>query len=86
MAQVSTELPDEMAQALGRMAAVRGLPAGDIAAEALALLAANEDEIEHRVEQGRADIAEGRFVEHEQVAGWLLSWGIGRELPPPRCG
>ena len=85
MTRVSLDLPDEMAEALGRMAAARGLPEGEIVVEALALLAAQEAEIERRIEQGRGDIAAGRFVEHDQVVAWLRSWGTDQEMLPPRC-
>lgn len=30
-----------------------------------------------------ADIAAGRFVPHERVREWLLSWGTADELPCP---
>ena len=30
-----------------------------------------------------ADIAAGRFVDHEQVTAWLSSWGKPDEKPAP---
>ncbi|WP_374516598.1 CopG family transcriptional regulator [Brevundimonas sp.] len=37
-------------------------------------------------ERGLADAEAGRFVSHEAVKRWLLSWGTDNPLPPPKCG
>lgn len=37
------------------------------------------------VEEGLADAKAGRSVPYEKVRRWLLSWGTGKELPPPKC-
>ncbi len=34
-------------------------------------------------EAAEASYAAGRFVEHETVVRWLMSWGTEDELPPP---
>jgi len=36
--------------------------------------------------KGLADIEAGRFVSHDAVKRWLLSWGTDNPLPPPKCG
>ena len=33
-----------------------------------------------------AEIAAGKFISHEAIRHWLLSWGMPNELPPPKCG
>ena len=35
------------------------------------------------IARARADIAEGRVVEHEKVAEWLKTWGTRDEHPIP---
>lgn len=37
------------------------------------------------VDEGLADAKDGRTVPYEKVRRWLLSWGSGKELPPPKC-
>ncbi len=35
------------------------------------------------IEQGRADFAAGRYVDHETVGKWLKTWGQPDQPPPP---
>jgi predicted transcriptional regulator len=37
------------------------------------------------VDEGLADVKAGRTAPYEKVRRWLLSWGSGKELPPPKC-
>ena len=44
-----------------------------------------DDEAEARaVAKARAEIAAGKGVPHEDVMGWLRSWGTPNELPAPK--
>ncbi|MBF0354495.1 MAG: hypothetical protein HQL43_04580 [Alphaproteobacteria bacterium] len=36
------------------------------------------------IEQGRADFAAGRYVDHETVVAWLKTWGTQPRQPVPR--
>ncbi|CAA6604709.1 hypothetical protein MTBLM1_30302 [Rhodospirillaceae bacterium LM-1] len=36
------------------------------------------------IEEGRADVAAGRYVDHETVAAWLKTWGTEPRQPVPR--
>jgi predicted transcriptional regulator len=36
--------------------------------------------------EAEAEIAAGKFISHEAIRRWLLSWGTPNELPPPKCG
>lgn len=40
------------------------------------------------IARGRAAVAEGRVVPHEEVRAWLLSLGTDKPLPrpKPKCG
>jgi predicted transcriptional regulator len=35
------------------------------------------------IARGRADVAAGRVIKHEDMVKWLRSWGTPDELPPP---
>ncbi|MBF0168460.1 MAG: hypothetical protein HQL45_12595 [Alphaproteobacteria bacterium] len=35
------------------------------------------------IEQGRADFAEGRYIDHETMSAWLKSWGTDPLKPSP---
>lgn len=85
MTRISVDLPDALAASLRQMSETRGVALDEVVAEALALMADLLPDMERRVEEGRADIEAGRFVEHERVAAWLRSWGTENELPPPKC-
>ncbi len=37
-------------------------------------------------DQALADYEAGRFVSHEAVRAWILSWGTPDELPRPEIG
>ncbi|MEI9991820.1 MAG: CopG family transcriptional regulator [Rhizomicrobium sp.] len=41
---------------------------------------------EKALEAAEAQVAAGKFVSHDAVRRWLLSWGKPNELPPPKCG
>ena len=36
------------------------------------------------IKKGLADIRDGNTIAHEDVAGWLESWGCDEERDPPR--
>jgi hypothetical protein len=35
--------------------------------------------------QADRQVESGHYVKHEDMKAWLLSWGTGHELPPPKC-
>jgi predicted transcriptional regulator len=41
---------------------------------------------EKALAEAEAQIAAGKFISHEAMRRWLLSWGTPDELPPPKCG
>ncbi len=41
---------------------------------------------EQALAEAEAEIAAGKFISHEAMRRWLLSWGTANELPPPKCG
>lgn len=43
-------------------------------------------ELDAREQKAMAEIDAGRFISHEAVVRWLMSWGTENELPPPECG
>ena len=48
--------------------------------------AEDEAALEAATLRGLADFEAGRFISHEAVKRWLLSWGTDNPLPPPKCG
>lgn len=38
------------------------------------------------IAEARTDIKAGRFISHEAMKRWLLSWGTRGELAPPEIG
>jgi len=47
---------------------------------------ADEAAEERALAKAEAEIAAGKFLSHDAVRRWLLSWGTPNELPPPKCG
>lgn len=46
-----------------------------------------EDAVEEKaLAEAEAEIAAGKFISHDAMRRWLLSWGKADELPPPKCG
>lgn len=46
-----------------------------------------EDAVEEKaLAEAEAEVAAGKFISHEAIRRWLLSWGTADELPPPKCG
>lgn len=43
-------------------------------------------ELDDRERQAMADIAAGRFVNHEAVIRWVKPWGTEDPSPRPECG
>lgn len=41
---------------------------------------------EQALAEAEAEITAGKFISHEAIRRWLLSWGTSRELPPPKYG
>lgn len=44
----------------------------------------DEEAIAASIARGRADIAAGRYVEHEKIVAWLKTWGTPDWKPMPR--
>lgn len=36
------------------------------------------------IEEGRADFAAGRYIDHETMVEWLKTWGAESRKPAPR--
>ncbi len=41
---------------------------------------------EQALKAAETQVAAGKFISHDAVRRWLLSWGKTSELPPPECG
>ena len=56
-----------------------------LAASAVENYVAEQERYMALIDQAEHEVEAGRFVPHEEVARWLLSWGTDHELPPPSC-
>jgi predicted transcriptional regulator len=61
------EIPDEMAERVREIAKRTGRTLSELTADALEAYVVSEPEFRRLVEEGRADIAAGRLVDHETV-------------------
>ena len=64
---IKARIPSELDQALARLVSTRRKRKSTLLREALAAYVKNEQEFEAAVEEGRADIRAGRFVDHIDV-------------------
>jgi len=46
---------------------------------------ADQERMIEETRQTELQIKSGHYVKDEDMKAWLLSWGTGQELPPPKC-
>ena len=74
MVRMSVELPDQVAEALGRIASgSQSTPEALLAGLASRMVAARAD-LDRMIDEGLADLAPGRVVPHEAVMAELDGW------------
>jgi predicted transcriptional regulator len=74
MVRFSVELPEEVAEALGRMADERASSPEGVLAALAAEAVTSRAEFRRRIDEGLADIAAGRTHSHEEVMAELEAW------------
>jgi len=84
---LSLKLPKDLENRLNRLAAVTRRPKSYYMRQALEqYLNENEWQVEEIASAVQAaDRPDAQFADHEQVAGWLESWGKKDEQEPPEC-
>lgn len=84
-AVLSVRLSTELRERLAALGESTGRSKSFLAAEAIADYVETQEWQLAAIEQGIAEAdAGGPFVDHEQVGGWLRSWGTDRERGRPR--
>jgi len=74
MVRISVDLPEEVAEALGRLASARSsTPEAELARIASRAVAARI-ELQRRLDDGLADLAAGRTVPNDDVMAELDAW------------
>lgn len=72
---MTLRLPPQLKQKMERLARATARSRSFLAVEAIeSYVADNEWQIE-AISEGIADADAGRFVEHDEVAAWLSTWG-----------
>jgi predicted transcriptional regulator len=81
---LTLNVPPEVRLRLEHLSKVTSRSQAKLALEAIeSYLGLMEWQVE-AIEKGIADADAGRFVCHEQVEGWLQSWGNKEEKEPPK--
>ncbi|NGM19417.1 hypothetical protein G3576_05280 [Roseomonas stagni] len=74
MVRISVELPDEVAEALGRLAHGRQSTPAALLSRWAEEATAFQAELDSRLTEGLADLAAGRTASHEEVMADLQNW------------
>ncbi len=82
---LTIRVPVAVKQRLDKLAKTIHRTRSWLAADAVENYVADQERYAALLDQAEREIEAGRSVPHDQVARWLLSWGSGRELPPPEC-
>ena len=61
-------------------------PRNELDEEPAAFVFEEATELDARERKAMADIDAGRFITHEAVVRWMLSWGTDSPLPRPKWG
>ena len=85
---LSLKLPKELEGRLNRLAAVTRRPKSYYMREALEQYLNEHEWQVHEIASAveAADRPGAEFVDHEEVSGWLKTWGTDEEKEPPTCG
>jgi predicted transcriptional regulator len=81
---LSIRLDPEVRQRLEALARQSKRSKSFLAAEAIAAFVAQEEWQLAEVEAGIAEVEAGQSVPHDEVVGWLKSWGSKKEKRSPR--
>lgn len=81
----SIRLRPEVKKRLDKLAKVSGRSRNFLAADAVEVYVEEQERRLALIRQAEREIDAGHYIKHEDMKAWLLSWGTGRELPPPAC-
>jgi RHH-type transcriptional regulator, rel operon repressor / antitoxin RelB len=84
-ATITVRIPTKLKNRLNKLADATARSRSWLAAHALEMYVNDQEWQIAAIQKGRKRARAGRTVSHEEVSGWLRSWGKKRELPPPAC-
>jgi predicted transcriptional regulator len=84
---LTIRLDEQTKDRLGKLAKATDRSKSYLVANAIQdFLSTNEWQIQETLKTiNKADQPEAEFVDHEEVASWLDTWGSGKTEEPPKC-
>ena len=82
---MSVRLKPQVKRRLAKLANASGRSSNFLISDAVESYVTDQERLLAEIRQSDRQIKSGHYVRHEDVKAWLLSWGTGKELPPPRC-
>jgi RHH-type transcriptional regulator, rel operon repressor / antitoxin RelB len=84
-ATLSIRLRPEIKKRLAKLAKTSGRSSNFLISDAVESYVADQERMLAEVREADQEVASGHYIKHEDMKAWLLSWGTGHELPPPKC-
>src|SRR5271154_300691 len=84
-ATLSIRLKPEVKKRLARLAKVSGRSSNFLISDAVESYVADQERLLAEIREADRRVKSGHYVRNEDMKAWLLSWGTGQELPPPKC-
>jgi predicted transcriptional regulator len=82
---LTIRVPAKLKRRLDRLAKNSKLSKSWLATDAVEQYVAEQERQALLMEKAEREIDAGKFLRHDQVRRWLLSWGSAKELAPPSC-
>jgi predicted transcriptional regulator len=84
-ATFSIRLKPETKKRLVKLAKESGRSANFLISDAVESYVADQERMLAEIRQADRQVKSGHYVRQEDMKAWLLSWGTGQEIPPPKC-
>ena len=84
-ATFSIRLRPETKKRLAKLAKASGRSSNFLIADAVESYVTDQERMLAEIRQADRQVRAGHYIKHEDMKAWLLSWGTGHELPPPKC-
>lgn len=84
-ATLSMRLKPEIKKRLAKLAKASGRSSNFLICDAVETYVANQERMLAETRQADRQVKSGHYVRQEEMKAWLLSWGMEKELPPPKC-
>jgi predicted transcriptional regulator len=84
-ATLSVRLTPATKKRLAKLAKRSGRSSNFLIADAVESYVADQERLAAEIRQADRQLRAGHYIRNEDMKAWLLSWGTGRELPPPKC-